>query len=424
MTLPLNSLFAAQSGTALALTLLVALFPVISLSVPSGCSTLYTLLALIALFRCWPEWRNIGREEKSLLAGLGLFFLVAALSLVQTTDMANGLERLERIFRLTSLGLLFLLFRRFRVDAGAPFMFGLLLATLSLAVQTGYEYFYLGKGLVQGIYYKIAFGDLAMLIAALFLAAAMTLGKRGVWLGLLLMGSLVAFVASLLSEARGAWLFLPFLLVLLAWLYRAQISRRLIVGCAVAMLAGVLLLVVARPAFLFAPVAAAISNIQQFIDDPQPYSSVGARLNLWYNSLQIWWQHPWFGTGLGDFEHDNRALVAAGLSMSTAVERYGHAHSIFFDALATMGGVGLLAMVTALFILPFRYLHRQWSRGAGREARFHALAGMFTVVAFAAFGLSEGWLSRNPLVNPYTVYLSLLLAGASLHGSQTKPAGS
>lgn len=410
--------FSALSGPERALTLLVALFPFVSLSFNSGGSVIYTLLLLTALFTAWPQWRQVGHNERVVMAGLGIFFLIAAASLLQTADLASGLERLERIFRLASAGLLLLLFRRFRIAAGPLFLVGLLVGVLSLTVQAGYEFFYLHKGFINGPTYKIAYGDLAMETTAILLAAALTLQLKGQERAILYTGAALALLCALLSEARGAWVFLLVLPLLLVWLYRDSIKRQTLLRAGVVLLLLALLLALTRPAFLFSPIMAAVGNIQQFIHDPQPYSSVGARLNLWYNSLMIWAEHPLFGTGLGDFEHDNRALVASGVSMSSAVEHYGHAHSIFFDALATMGLVGLVALCLALFVLPLRYFGRCWRGSRDPVVRFHALAGIFTVAAFALFGLSEGWLSRNPLVNPYTVYLALFLAGVARPGME------
>lgn len=406
--------FSAQSGTERALLILVALFPLISLSLHSGGSIIYTLLLIIGLFTAWPEWRQVNRAEKGLIAALGIFFLIAALSLLQTVDVANGHERLERIFRIASVSILFLAFRRFRVDAGPLFLIGLLAGVISLTVQAGYEYFYLGKGFINGPTYKIAYGDLAMLTAAILLAAGLTLDAGNREKVILFGGGALALMASLLSGGRGAWLFLPMLPLLLAWCYRDSIKRETVVWGVAALLVLAGVLAISRPAFLFSPVISAINNVEQFIHDPQPYSSVGARLNLWYNSLVIWAENPLFGTGLGDFGHDNRALVASGVSMSSAVEHYGHAHSIYFDALASIGLVGFVAMCLALFVLPMRYFGKMWRSSNDRVLRFHALAGLFTVVAFAVFGLSEGWLSRNPLVNPFIFYLALFAAGVSL----------
>ena len=47
-----------------------------------------------------------------------------------------------------------------------------------------------------------------------------------------------------------------------------------------------------------------------------------------------------------------------------------------------------------------------------RNAEAYTLAGLVCVMAFALFGLVEGWLGRNPFINPYVVYLSLFTAAA------------
>jgi hypothetical protein len=75
--------------------------------------------------------------------------------------------------------------------------------------------------------------------------------------------------------------------------------------------------------------------------------------------------------------------------------------------------VGLAVMIVALFLLPGRYFYTAFRSAQSREARFAALAGLLTIISFAVFGISEGWLSRNPFVNPYVVYLALFAASVS-----------
>jgi len=36
------------------------------------------------------------------------------------------------------------------------------------------------------------------------------------------------------------------------------------------------------------------------------------------------------------------------------------------------------------------------------------------VVAFAEFGLTEGWTSRNPFVNPYILYLAVFASSLAV----------
>lgn len=388
---------------------LVIAFPFIAVSVPSGGSTVYTLFALTGLLFGWQGMRAGSRAERGWWLALLLLFLLAAASLAYSADLDNGVQRLERFFRLATLGLVSVVMVRWRVVAGRPFVLGLLAAVLAMFVQALYEMHWLQHGFAEGLYHKIIFGDMAMLLAVLLFAALLTL-LQGRWR--LVAGAAIplALYASVMSATRGAWLALPFIALTLVWLYRKRVERRVwwLVGGVLGAL--VALIVVIRPAPLVAPIERGVQELQLYAADPTQNTSWGARLNMWHNAALIWWHHPLLGTGIGDFTHDSAELMAQGVSPSSDVPQFGHAHSIYFDTLATLGIVGLLVMVVALFLLPARYFHREWQQAADAQSRFAALAGLLTVVSFAVFGISEGWLSRNPFINAYVLYLALFVA--------------
>lgn len=393
-----------------ALLWLVALFPLAAVSARSLDSVIFTLVAIAALVSGWGGWREARREERLLVLGYLALFSAAALSLLQTEDLYLGIQKLERYLRLALLGLVFLMFLRLRIAAGAHLLLGAGAAAVSLAAQAFHETAIEGNPGVVGIYHKIIFGDTAMLVALLLLSALLTVAARPWQRGLFALSAGLALYASIASATRGAWLALPAVGLLLAWIYRREIRTRLAVATGVAAVAVILLL-----SFVPNPVREnldrGIRDLQTFSVRPDAQTSWGMRLNLWRNSFILWSESPFIGTGIGDFQGENRRLVEEGLSLNPHVQEFGHAHSVYFDALATMGTIGFIALTGALFLLPFSYFSRRFDPLAPPWTRFYALGGMVTVVSFAVFGLSEGWLSRNAFVNQYVFCLAVLWAG-------------
>lgn len=391
------------------LQVLASAFPFISVSIPSGGSAAYTLFALVGLFFGWSMLRESGRSERQWWFALLLLFVLASVSLAYSADLENGVQRLERFFRLATIALVIAVMVRWRVVSSRLFIFGLMAAALSMFAQSLYEKLWLHHDVVTGLYHKIIFGDMAMVIAVLLFVAAITL-LRGRARLLALTCIPLALYASVMSATRGAWLVLPFVGVTLVWLYRQRVDRRVwwLTGSALA--AVLVLIIVLRPAPVVGPIERGAEELRIFVSDPSAHTSWGDRLNMWRNAVIIGWHNPLFGTGIGDFSHDNRELVAQGRSLSGDVAQYGHAHSIYFDTLATLGIVGLVIMIAALFLLPARYFYQGWQQARDEQSRFAALGGLLTVVAFAVFGISEGWLSRNPFINTYIVYLALFAA--------------
>lgn len=388
---------------------LAAAFPFISVSIPSGGSAVYTLFALVGLFLGWSTLRESGRTERQWWFALLMLFVLASVSLAYSADLENGVQRLERFFRLATIALVIAVMVRWRVVSSRLFIFGLMAAALSMFVQTLYEIHWLKHGYAEGLYHKIIFGDIAILLAVLLFAAVITLvhGRLRLFVALCVF---MALYASIMSATRGAWLVLPFAAATLVWLYRQRVDRRIWIIIGGAMVVVVALIVLLRPPSVVIPIERGVQELRLYVSDPTQNTSWGDRLNMWRNAAIIWWHNPLIGTGIGDFSHDNRELVAQGRSLSGDVAQYGHAHSIYFDTLATLGIVGLLIMIAALFLLPARYFYQGWQQARDGQSRFAALGGLLTVVSFAVFGISEGWLSRNPFINTYIVYLALFAA--------------
>ena len=144
----------------------------------------------------------------------------------------------------------------------------------------------------------------------------------------------------------------------------------------------------------------------------QKGSSAGVRVELWRDSVTIWKAHPIIGTGIGDYYRDVRKLINDGRSNSQ--RDFGHAHNIYFDALAISGLVGLFALFIFVQIIPFLMFRSFWIKEDDPWIRFYALSGMATIIAFAVFGLTEGWLARNPFVRTYLMSILVFMSSIAV----------
>ena len=404
---------------------LIGLYPLISVAVNGGGSVVYALLVVPALFLAWSAYKELTHEERLWLAGYLVLFALALIGLTYTEDMHEGPPRLERYFRLATTGLVFLLLLRLRLETGRLFLLGIPLAIVAMTAQAVYEVHYLHAGLADGLYHKIIFGDLAVLWFLLLLTALLTVARKPWQWIVLSTAMLMAIYPAVMSKTRGSWLALLVVLGLLLWLHRERLSRRgwmLILGGVVALS---MLLAIWQPRPLMNPMQSGIQEIQSYIKDPNCYTdgSWGPRLCMWRHSLIIWSEHPLFGAGLGDFLAESRVLVAEGVSKSAAVLKYGHAHSIFFDVLAGLGLVGLVALVTAIFVLPWRLFYRHYLEATEPWTRFYALGGLVTLSAFFVFGLTEAWTNRMPMVNPYIVCLVVFASSLAVRARENHAPG-
>lgn len=115
--------------------------------------------------------------------------------------------------------------------------------------------------------------------------------------------------------------------------------------------------------------------------------SVSVRFRLWDKALELWRQSPVVGVGWRKFPHlDIKEAIVPGVSRDI-----NHAHSNYFQILATSGLVGLAAylwLVAACLITATRAYFRARSHGRMDEAGI-ALGVLSATAALAVAGLFE-----------------------------------
>jgi len=396
--------------------LLVFLFPLLAVSVKNGGSVVYALLFILSLgslSNTRQIWAQLDPWEQRFLLGLVLFFIWLLITLINTDDFSSAGRKLERFVRLLMLIPIYVMLRRFGLNLVNTFILGAVAGCFLLLGQSLVFHLVMGHPVVNGVYHKIVLGDTAVLLAAL-VTAALLLQPHEKWQYLLgVLAAVAGLYVSVLSQTRGAWLLLPVLIVLWIWLYRSKITAKTLVTVLGLVLVAVTALAIWTQASVSRGIEAGINDLKVYQKDPSVETSLGARLNMWRDSLTLFKQNPILGAGLGDFKRDRLELMDQGKAIPAY--GYGHAHSIYFHALATSGLIGLLILLLSIIGLPFWVFYRGWRQAQDGDARLAAFGGLTVVVAFAVFGLSEGWLARNPFMNIYAVtllvFMSSLYAG-------------
>ena len=329
---------------------LVFSFPVVAATVKDGGSTVFTLLLLTGLVLGWPAWQSLTVWEKRVLRGYMIFFAVLSLTLVNTEDYPSAMHKLERFVRFLAVVPAYLLLRRLRLNLAPAMFYGAMAGCLAMAGQAWYHAHVLGETVVHGAYHKIVFGDTAVLLAALVGVGTITLASK--WWHYVAAGvAIVAgLYASLLSMTRGAWLLIPVAAVLWLWMYRRKISKKGWVAIGVVGLAVIIIGSVWLPQKLVKGIDQGVADLKSYQDDSNRQTSWGQRLNMWRDSITFFKQHPILGIGIGDFQKERQRLMDEGKTFKEY--SYGHAHSIYFHALATTGLVGFIALLDVRLFTP------------------------------------------------------------------------
>ncbi|TYL46855.1 O-antigen ligase family protein [Marinomonas sp. IMCC 4694] len=252
----------------------------------------------------------------------------------------------------------------------------------------------LGMGRADGFLFSINFGFLA---GTLFAISLGLVGKNR--LSVLSFLSCVAALGSImLSGSRGA--LFPLLFVLIAWLlfsFKHLPKRYLVV---------ILVLAIATPYFAYktspfvkARLDTGLTELKQVAEgDVFRSGSLIARVQLWIAATHAYEQSPVFGLTYPEREQLNKTLVDTGEVVPwVGTVRRGHAHSQYFETLATGGLVGMFCLAVYLFapmVIHLRFL-------VTNSTNVYARTGFLFTLSVAGFGLTEVLLQQEMIATYY-----------------------
>lgn len=374
-----------------------------AVSTIASASQAVLFIACLFYVKEWPQlWRAISHSERLLLGGLVLYACSGLVSYYNVSDAYEYVKHMGRYLRFLLILPVYLLLTK-----GNMKLFKYLLAGAIIAGPLYLNFAFIVISDHPGLpakwsYHHITFGDAAML-NVVFLSAVLFTWKTGSMMRLVMAVSIVcALYASILSQARGAWLALPFCGALLFYLAVKYNKVKIKIVLPVLFLIVVAVGVSPVGSIMESRVTEAAHEIESFVSGERFDSSVGGRLAMWDIALDVWQEYPVIGTGLGDFDQEMELRQSQGIYEN--IDVHSSAHNIYFQALATTGTVGFLVLCFALVIQPFRVFYH-----ASREKLTpEKLGGLVVIVAYAVFGLTESWILRAPVVSIYLIYLTTL----------------
>jgi O-antigen ligase len=242
--------------------------------------------------------------------------------------------------------------------------------------------------------HPLTYGGQAMLLGTFATAIAIRCRGRWRWGALLALGAILPALAG--TYTRSAWIgYIAAVVVILAFT-----RARWLAALAGALGALALVLPGAYRARAFS------------IFDPQnPWNR--ERVHMWEAGLRMLHDHPWTGVGLQDLHSLYERYKSPG-----AVEPAGHLHSVYVHVAASMGIVGLAALVflaTGLLRAASRGF-REHRRSPDAGARFRAAISLGVTAALVGFlvsGLMEWNLGDEELVDLLYVLVGIAFAMAS-----------
>ena len=376
---------------------LIIMFGASVKDVASTALAIFSIYGLINIHKVRNGWQELQTNEKILMVLFLLYVSSGFVAYLNVTDTREYLKEMDRYVRFLFITPIVIALLKSGVDLKKYFYIGMVLS--------GPAYFYFAiDSVIQTPnwpagkdYHHITFGDAAMLNALMLLMMLVLEPWRLRWKAVVMVSIFLAIYASILSQARGAWVVVPVGLLLLTM----AIVRR----TKIKLLHLVFVLIVAITAILVSPASdvikmryiEALNDVELFIDNKDASTSIGGRFALWDIALETWRLSPFIGTGPGDFDDDVKKYQKNEAYSDLVV--HGSVHNIYLQSLVSTGLIGLVSMVFAIVILPALYFYSRI-----RRAEKFGYYGLMLISSYAIFGLSESWTLRAPVVSIFIVY--------------------
>lgn len=252
----------------------------------------------------------------------------------------------------------------------------------------------LGWKAADGFLYSINFGYMSCAIFVLSLAFS-THKEHRYWL---IIGCIGALTAVVLSGSRGAIFPLPLLLITWLFLNLKTISKR-----------NILTIILAAPVLIWATynyvptikerTDIGVSEVSSFIQGEfKREGSFSYRVQLWIAAIEALKENPLIGITYPERESLNLTLIEKEkVSPWVGTINRGHAHSQYFETLATGGIIGFIALSIYLFLPLFIYF-RYFLKDKNNTS---AIAGILLTQAYILCGLTEVLLQQEMIAAFY-----------------------
>lgn len=381
---------------------LIMLFPVAGVGVRHWYSSIFSVLALIALWDLIKTGINppLYREERVWVWLCAIFFFTYILCAFANGGISKENNYFNVEARYLFLVPLYVMLRNYKY-AWRCLLVGLMMASVYITCQAYYEVTVLNNYRVLGAYSPNLLGPVTALMAVWLLASwrfwnrlrwlipvmvvaalwvVVVSGSRGAYLGAVVMCLVWAWFCF-----RGYWRMLPIAVILLAPLLAYNTSERFSQRMDQAEIA--------------------VKDYVQNLDESKRHvDGTTLRFEMWRVGWMIFKDNPVFGVGRGNYTKAVKQYVGVD-GIPEAVASHGHAHNAYVDIIIARGSVGFIAFMGMLFY-PLYYLLK--TRHISPDT---AIFGILHVVGFAVFSITDAsTFIKGNFVAVYLVFMSVFFS--------------
>ena len=366
------------------------------LNIKNGYNIAPALLAVLGLGYCiygvikkW-QW-SLSKEDKMLIYSYLFYFATFVISFVVHQGKIRELDNPSRVLLFIPV-LLLLLHIPPRLNM---VLYAIPLGSMIAGITAIYDKLVLHSEMAfSSRIMHIQGGDISMSLGMFSFAIGFYFFQKTQLklTALCILAALFGILGSILSTARGGWPALPILLIALLWIYRRNLSKTFfitLIGLFTLAIIGITQMPNNQISERF---AAAQDDIQQYLEQGNGSTSVGARFDMWQSVFIMVQEKPILGWGTQGAPQKRHQLAEQGV-ISQYAGQFTHAHNQYLDDLSKRGIVGLVAFL-GIFVIPLRRF-MQGLKSDSAETKLIATLGILHVLAVMIYCLSQSFFTHN-----------------------------
>ncbi|MEY8240819.1 MAG: O-antigen ligase family protein, partial [Cycloclasticus sp.] len=375
-------------------------FPVLG----KGAAGLLLLVGILGGYRLKRHFYVLTATEKWLGTSFILFSVVSIVSFFYWPQSRESRMHLEDYSTFMMLVPLYLLLRQFHFNVKCLVVL-LSLAAISLGIYSLVQEFIFGIPRSGGAVNSMRYAGVSLVLASISLNVILAFRQKTLGFKILLMLAVcMGLIACLLTQVRGAWLVIPFLVVA----YCAYLRRTFPPKFLYLMIIGAVVLTVS-----VSQMQVVQGRVQVTIDNFELYqqgdaqTSIGARLDMFKAAVILIKEKPVWGHGLHSYSPKATEIRQNTPGMSDQVGVWANPHNEILQVWVEKGFIGLVTLLL-LFVVP-AYLFIKALKISNEAVRFYAMSGLSILMVYAVLGQSVA-LFEHDVFNHFFALMVLLFA--------------
>ena len=353
------------------------------------------LLVLSILFLCYLLYKRVSflevvKQNKAIFVVTTFYFLVSLFFIFFHGEKIKLIDNPLRAFLFLSV-IIFIVYSSLKFDI---LLYSIPLGSFISGVVALYQYYILS---LESAFYnqmKIQSGDMAMSLGLFsFSIAFYFLDVKKSKLALFSVGcGIFGVLASILSFARGGWIGVPILLLILIFLYRHLLSKKFLLG-GITFLCIISVVLTVNNKFVNR-LSEAQYELKLYLSGDDKVSSIGERLDMWKIGSKAFLEHPISGWSLKELDYYKKALSDKNIVTKASIS-FSHLHNQFIDELVKKGIVGGVAILGIFFLPLYIFYTKQKNKQNNKRIKFITTLGIVHILSTMSYCVTQAFISHN-----------------------------